>query len=275
MNGAIENVTNGVLDKAYSFGRYRYVVSADKYHALEDTITINNPNEPQVRNVRLKQAWGYLQFANYPDLSDAKLYVDNEELGFITQRPFDVMSGRHDIKIVKPLYETYEAEVSIKDSLATVLTPNLAERFGHLTLRVPDEGASIFIDGEMVDSEGDIDASGLGFKPNRDRHFAIHAKGRSMEPKINDGDICVFEWYKGGSREGDIVLTECPDVDPDTGCCYTIKKYHSEKVGTDGNWEHSKVELKPLNSDYESIVLNDLDGYRTIGVFKGVIKALK
>ena len=150
MNGAIENVTNGVLDKAYSFGRYRYVVSADKYHALEDTITINNPNEPQVRNVRLKQAWGYLQFANYPDLSDAKLYVDNEELGFITQRPFDVMSGRHDIKIVKPLYETYEAEVSIKDSLATVLTPNLAERFGHLTLRVPDEGASIFIDGEMV-----------------------------------------------------------------------------------------------------------------------------
>jgi len=132
-----------------------------------------------------------------------------------------------------------------------------------------------FIDGEMVDSEGYIDASGLGFKPNRDRHFAIHAKGRSMEPKINDGDICVFEWYKGGSREGDIVLTECPDVDPDTGCCYTIKKYHSEKVGTDGNWEHSKVELKPLNSDYESIVLNDVDGYRTIGVFKGVIKALK
>ena len=129
-----------------------------------------------------------------------------------------------------------------------------------------------FIDGEMVDSEGYIDASGLGFKPNRDRHFAIHAKGRSMEPKINDGDICVFEWYKGGSREGDIVLTECPDVDPDTGCCYTIKKYHSEKVGTDGNWEHSKVELKPLNSDYDTIVLNDVDGYRTIGVFKGVIK---
>ena len=78
---------------------------------------------------------------------------------------------------------------------------------------------------------------------------------------------------KGGSREGDIVLTECPDVDPDTGCRYTIKKYHSEKVGTDGSWEHSKVELKPLNQDYDTIELNDVDGYRTIGVFKGVIKA--
>ena len=38
------------------------------------------------------------------------------------------------------------------------------------------------------------------------------------------------------SREGDIVLTECPNVDPDTGCRYTIKKYHSEKVGSDGSW---------------------------------------
>ena len=27
MNGAIENVSNGVLDKTYSFGRYRYVIS--------------------------------------------------------------------------------------------------------------------------------------------------------------------------------------------------------------------------------------------------------
>jgi phage repressor protein C with HTH and peptisase S24 domain len=129
-----------------------------------------------------------------------------------------------------------------------------------------------FEDGELPENEGYVEAVGLGFKPNRERHFAIHAMGRSMEPKINDGDICVFEWYKGGSREGDIVLTECPNVDPDTGCRYTIKKYHSEKIGTDGSWEHSKVELLSLNPDYDTIELNDVDGYRTIGVFKGVIK---
>jgi type I restriction enzyme R subunit len=129
-----------------------------------------------------------------------------------------------------------------------------------------------FEDGELPENEGYVEATGLGFKPNRERHFAIHAMGRSMEPKINDGDICVFEWYKGGSREGDIVLTECPDVDPDTGCRYTIKKYHSEKVGTDGSWEHSKVELQSLNPDYDTIELNGVDGYRTIGIFKGVIK---
>ena len=147
--------------------------------------------------------------------------------------------------------------------------PDTANLIPLYTLRA---ACGYFVDGEMAENEGYIDASGLGFKPDRERHFAIHAKGHSMEPKIKDGDICVFEWYKGGSREGDIVLTECPDVDPDTGCRYTIKKYHSEKVGADGNWEHSKVELKPLNQDYDTIELNDVDDYRTIGIFKGVIK---
>ena len=147
--------------------------------------------------------------------------------------------------------------------------PDTANLIPLYTLRA---ACGYFVDGEMAENEGYIDASGLGFKPDRERHFAIHAKGHSMEPKIKDGDICVFEWYKGGSREGDIVLTGCPDVDPDTGCRYTIKKYHSEKVSADGSWEHSKVELKPLNQDYDTIELNDVDGYRTIGIFKGVIK---
>ena len=150
MNGAIENITNGILDKTYSFGRYRYIITADKYHNLEDTITINNPKEPQVRSIQLKQAWGYLQFDNYPDLSDAKLYVDNSELGYITDKPFDILSGKHDIKIIKPLYETFEDEVTIKDSLFTTLSPKMIENFGKITLRVLDDEASIYIDGDLV-----------------------------------------------------------------------------------------------------------------------------
>ena len=117
-----------------------------------------------------------------------------------------------------------------------------------------------------------MDASGLGFTPNSERHFAVHAKGNSMEPRIKDGDICVFEWYKGGSREGDIVLTQCPDIDPDTGARYTIKKYHSEKIVSENSWQHLKVELKPLNPDFSIIELDEEGEYRTIGIFKGVFK---
>ncbi|MBP5420869.1 MAG: restriction endonuclease subunit S, partial [Paludibacteraceae bacterium] len=128
-----------------------------------------------------------------------------------------------------------------------------------------------FEDGEVPEAEGWVDASGNSFTPDPKRHFAVHAKGDSMLNKIKDGDICVFEWYKAGSREGKIVLTECSEKDIDYGGMYTIKKYHSEKIVTEEGWQHTKVELKPLNNDYDVIELNEDSECRTIGIFKCVL----
>lgn len=127
-------------------------------------------------------------------------------------------------------------------------------------------------DGEgLWEEEGWVDATGNGFTPDPKRHFAIYAKGDSMLDKIKDGDICVFEWYnqRGGSREGDIVLAEFNDFD-DEGA---IKVYHSKKIyNEDGTWEHTKIELEPLNKDYDVIELDEDSEYRTVGIFKCVLE---
>lgn len=149
VNGSIENVEDGLLSKEYSFGRYRYVVSADRYHDLEDTITINNPKAPQERFVNLKQAYGWLQFSNYQDLADARLFVDKNNLGLIAAKPFDINSGSHVLKIVKPLYETYEAEFMISDSVTTTIAPVMIENFGEVSLDCVDKNAEIWIDDEQ------------------------------------------------------------------------------------------------------------------------------
>ena len=94
-----------------------------------------------------------------------------------------------------------------------------------------------------------VDASGYGFNPDVDRYFAVYAKGESMSPKIHDGDICIFEWYHGGSRDGEIVLAQCSDFDRDYDGKYTIKKYHSEKAVAEESWQHTKIMLIPLNKD--------------------------
>ena len=122
----------------------------------------------------------------------------------------------------------------------------------------------------LWEEEGWVDASGNGFTPNPKRHFAVYAKGNSMYPDIKDGDICVFEWYNqvGGTREGDIVLAECDEINDEA----TIKKYHSVKVQTEEGWKHEKIELIPINKDYDTIVLEEGSKYRTIGVFKCVLK---
>lgn len=128
-----------------------------------------------------------------------------------------------------------------------------------------------FEDGEIPEEEGWVDATGKGFTPDPKRHFVVHAKGNSMLPKIKDGDLCVFEWYKAGSRNGEIVLTQSNEFDSEYGGKYTIKKYHSEKVVTEEGWQHSKVELIPLNKDFDIIELDDETEYRTIGILKCVL----
>lgn len=128
-----------------------------------------------------------------------------------------------------------------------------------------------FEDGEVPEEEGWVDVSGHGFTPDPKRHFVVHAKGSSMLPKIKDGDLCVFEWYRAGSRNGEIVLTQSSEFDSEYGGKYTIKKYHSEKVVTEVGWQHSKVELIPLNNEFNTIVLDAETEYRTIGVLKCVL----
>ncbi len=156
-----------------------------------------------------------------------------------------------------------------KEESKIIVLPTYRE--GCVPLYTLRAACGYFEGGEVPEEEGWIDASGNGFTPDPKRHFAVHAKGNSMQPKIQDGDICVFEWYKAGTRNGEIVLTECSEKDLDYGGKYTIKKYQSEKHQTEDGWQHTKIELIPLNNDYDTIELDNDTDYRTIGVLKCVI----
>jgi SOS-response transcriptional repressor LexA len=77
-----------------------------------------------------------------------------------------------------------------------------------------------------------------------------------MEPMIPDGSYCLFASPVEGSRQGKIVLVRLRDaVDPETGERFTVKRYDSEKMGTDDSWRHARITLKPLNPEFEAIEL--------------------
>jgi hypothetical protein len=44
-------------------------------------------------------------------------------------------------------------------------------------------------------------------------------------------------------------------ADPETGQRYTVKRYESEKVKNGDSWRHARITLKPVNPDFEPIVL--------------------
>lgn len=131
-----------------------------------------------------------------------------------------------------------------------------------------------FGDGEPVEEMGWIKVDGFG-RLNRNM-FVVRAFGHSMEPMIQDGDLCVFKLNPVGSRQGKILLVQHRSVfDEDNAGAYSIKKYSSRKKYDEfGNWEHELIVLVPLNKDYPEIVIdgNDENQFQVIGEFLGVVK---
>ncbi|MDR7422059.1 MAG: HsdR family type I site-specific deoxyribonuclease, partial [Armatimonadota bacterium] len=93
--------------------------------------------------------------------------------------------------------------------------------------------------------------------------FVARVAGRSMEPAIPDGALCLFSAPVEGTRQGKIVLVQLRDaVDPETGQRYTVKRYESEKVPTGESWRHTRIILKPVNPEFRPIVLSPDEGER-------------
>ena len=90
--------------------------------------------------------------------------------------------------------------------------------------------------------------------------FVAQVVGKSMEPAIRDGAWCLFRGPVEGTRQGKIVLVQLRDMtDPETGQRYTVKRYKSEKVQDGDSWRHDKIILRPVNPNFEPIVLTSAD----------------
>ncbi|MCY1551877.1 hypothetical protein D9M68_882390 [compost metagenome] len=87
--------------------------------------------------------------------------------------------------------------------------------------------------------------------------FVAQVVGRSMEPLVSDGSYCLFRPVPAGSRQGrKLLIWHAGVADTETGGEYTLKVYSSEKTaGDDGEWQHERITLKPLNPEYQPLVL--------------------
>ena len=113
----------------------------------------------------------------------------------------------------------------------------------------------------------DIDADGCEWVSPQTRHhlrggmFVAQVIGKSMEPAIPDGAWCLFRAPVEGTRQGRTVLVQLHDAtDPETGGRYTVKRYESFR-GTDGGGtlRHTRIALRPVNRDFEPIILTVAD----------------
>jgi SOS-response transcriptional repressor LexA len=111
-----------------------------------------------------------------------------------------------------------------------------------------------------------VEADGFEWVAVETRHrlrpgmFVAQVVGKSMEPTIPDGAYCLFRAPVEGTRQGKTVLVLLRETtDPETSQRYTLKRYASEKARAGDSWYHEKITLKPVNPDFEPIVLTGAD----------------
>lgn len=111
-----------------------------------------------------------------------------------------------------------------------------------------------FGDGEAVEPLGWVKAD-IGRKLDG-KMFVVKAVGRSMEPKIRDGDLCVMRAWDattGGTPDKPVLVQHRDATDPETGGAYSIKNYSSEKTAR-GDRRHKRIILAPQNPEFPPMV---------------------
>lgn len=100
--------------------------------------------------------------------------------------------------------------------------------------------------------------------------FVARIQGKSMEPRIPDGSLCVFRRSVVGSRNGRLVLVRNSELADDNQ--YTVKRYRSEKRMTEEGFEQTRIRLESLNPAYPSWDLDtDPEKYQIMGEFVRVL----
>lgn len=114
-------------------------------------------------------------------------------------------------------------------------------------------------------------------KYSSEDYFACKVIGESMNRRIDNGSICIFKKYYGGSRNGKIVLVENRNMyDQDFNSAFTVKTYLSRKTVVEEGWQHQEILLIPnsFDSTYRDIVLNEenSEGMKIVGEFIEILK---
>jgi SOS-response transcriptional repressor LexA len=145
---------------------------------------------------------------------------------------------------------------------------NVIEFVTHLPRYSLAVAAGKFLENREVTEEGWEEAPGdLKVTPEM---FVARIAGRSMEPRIPDGSLCVFRGGVAGSRQGRLVLVE--RMGGGLNDRYTVKRYRSEKrEGVEG-WAHTRITLEALNPEFESWDLApEEDRFRIVAEFVRVL----
>lgn len=198
-----------------------------------------------VTQVRAAAKTRGVQLTHVPDLA-----------GVSRSHFWDVLAGRKSptvawlSKVAVALRSEPSELLSPAGPSAPIPTARASKRVPLVSVRA---AAGAFTEPEAVEPAGYITApTRRAIKPGM---FAAAVSGRSMEPLIRDGAICLFRPMESRDPNDKVVLLQLRDArDPESGGRYTVKRF---KVAERRDGEVVRVRLESLNRDFEAMELEE------------------
>lgn len=137
--------------------------------------------------------------------------------------------------------------------------------------------AGKFSDGAAYFNEPPLGWVDIPLKAPSEDYFVTYVYGESMQPKINNGDLCLFRKYTGGSRQGKIFLIQARSLrDSETAESFVVKKYMRQtppKHSGEDAETNAVIHLISENPRFSPIILYGLkdEDVQTIAEFIKVI----
>ncbi len=143
-------VNDGVARKLVPFGTYDYRVVAADYHPEAGKVVVNDANTKKQVTITLKPAFGWIEIGSgsNSELVGANVYVDNKLVGNIPLKTERLKSGKHNVRVVKELYKSFEQTVLVQDNQTAQIVPQMIANYGQVTLEVGNN-AEIWVNDEL------------------------------------------------------------------------------------------------------------------------------
>lgn len=145
------------------------------YHSQTDNIRISD-GENKTHQIILKEAFGTLKITSEP--TNAKVYIDNKEVGQTPYTDKMLTSGNYSLRISKELYSDANEFITIEDGKTTERFVALPKNYGNLSITA--NGAHIYLDGKKVANNSYT----TQLKPGQYKVRAIKEKHRDAEQTV-------------------------------------------------------------------------------------------
>ncbi|MBP5628526.1 MAG: SUMF1/EgtB/PvdO family nonheme iron enzyme [Bacteroidaceae bacterium] len=176
VEGEIWNNNGGSARKFVPFGDYTYSVQAKDYHSSSGKVSVSDPTNKVVVDVKLLPAFGWVEIKANESNRGGTVFIDNKQIGTVPCKSGQLASGTHTVRIVKSLYGNWQQQITIEDNKTAELSPELSANFANVKLTV-DNNAEIWVNGEMKGKgswSGNLSTGEYEFETKAENHRPSH-----------------------------------------------------------------------------------------------------